>query len=285
MKILLTGAKGQLGRCFQDRVPVGWILKATDSDTLDITNQDEVIKIANEFKPDVIINAAAYTAVDKAETEKILAERVNSTGPRNLAEAAKSLNSKFVHISTDYVFDGYANEPYIESSTTNPLSVYGITKLEGEAAVLQAYPQAIIIRTAWVFSEYGNNFVKTMIRHAKERDTLSVVDDQFGCPTYAGDIAQAIIEILKFPVSGIFHYCGDKKTSWDEFAKIILDKAFEYGNISKIPIIKSISTEQFPTPAQRPKFSLLCCDKICLLGIKTSDWSDQLSAVIKKLVI
>lgn len=185
MKVLLTGSKGQLGSCFQDRLPAGWEIWATDSDVLDITDLNAVRVAVTNFQPNIIVNAAAYTAVDKAETEHELATLINKVGPENLAVAANEVGARLVHVSTDYVFDGTASTPYIETDVTNPLGMYGLTKLDGEIAVAAVQPEAIIIRTAWVFSEYGNNFVKTMLRLAKERDTLSIVADQRGCPTYA----------------------------------------------------------------------------------------------------
>jgi dTDP-4-dehydrorhamnose reductase len=283
MKVLLTGANGQLGRCFQDRAPENWQIMATDSDSLDITDALQVEKAVAEFHPDFIVNAAAYTAVDKAETEIDLAERINILGPKNLAVAAKKINCKFVHVSTDYIFDGTSKKPYTETDTTNPLSIYGITKLKGEKAVLETLPHATIIRTAWVFSEYGNNFVKTMIRLAKDRDTLSIVNDQFGCPTYAGDIAQAIIELLKIDVFGVYHYCGNREVSWAEFAQNIFSIAYANELIPLVPKVIGITTEQYPTPAIRPRYSTLSCEKITNLGIKTSNWHDQLEKVILKL--
>lgn len=281
MKILLTGANGQLGRCFQDRLPTEWEILATDTAELDITDLARVEEIVKDFQPDAIVNAAAYTAVDKAESEPELAEKINVTGPENLAIVASKQGIRLVHVSTDYVFDGNATEPYHEDSATNPLSVYGKTKLAGEQAVTQAAPEAIIVRTAWVFSEYGNNFVKTMLRLAKERDTLSVVNDQRGCPTYAGDLAQAIISLLeKNAKSGIYHYCGDKEVSWYEFAKTIFEMAKQQGIIDKMPQVTAIATEHYPTPAHRPQYSSLSCEKIERLAIKPSDWVGALSHIL-----
>ncbi|MFS7242569.1 dTDP-4-dehydrorhamnose reductase [Serratia proteamaculans] len=282
MKILLTGSKGQLGSCFQDRLPQGWEVWATDSDVLDITDLAKVKRATAQFKPTVIVNAAAYTAVDKAETERELAVLINEIGPRNLAEAANEVGARLVHVSTDYVFDGSATKPYVETDTTNPLGVYGQTKLDGEMAVTNVQPRAIIIRTAWVFSEYGNNFVKTMLRLAKERDTLSIVADQRGCPTYAGDIAQAIIDLLmKNSEGGIYHFCGDKEVAWSEFAQEIFSAAKGDGILDNIPLINSITTEQYPTPAKRPAYSTLNCEKIISEGIFSSDWRRSLVDVIK----
>ncbi|MDG0796876.1 dTDP-4-dehydrorhamnose reductase [Pectobacterium punjabense] len=281
MRILLTGANGQLGRCFQDRLPAGWEILATDSNELDITDFVRVEQAVKTFQPDAIVNAAAYTAVDKAESEPELAEKINVTGPENLAIVAHKQGIRLVHVSTDYVFDGNATEPYHEDSVTNPLSVYGKTKLAGEQAVTQAAPEAIIVRTAWVFSEYGNNFVKTMLRLAKERDALSIVADQRGCPTYAGDLAQAIISLLdKNAEGGVYHYCGDKEVSWYEFAEEIFKIASKRNTISSTLTLTAINTEAYPTPAKRPKYSALDCLKIKKLGIIRSNWLKNINTII-----
>ncbi|WP_224718600.1 dTDP-4-dehydrorhamnose reductase [Pectobacterium versatile] len=281
MRILLTGANGQLGRCFQDRLPAGWEILATDAAELDITDLKQVEEAVKAFQPNAIVNAAAYTAVDKAESEPELAEKINVTGPENLAIAASEQGIRLVHVSTDYVFDGNATEPYHEDSATNPLSVYGKTKLAGEQAVAKTSPEAIIIRTAWVFSEYGNNFVKTMLRLGKERDTLNIVGDQRGCPTYAGDLAQAIIALLQQNATGgIYHYSGDQEVSWYEFAQAIFSVATRKSILNKAPELTSISTEQYPTAAHRPTYSTLWCAKIQSLGIKLSDWNKALAVVL-----
>ncbi|RLM07186.1 dTDP-4-dehydrorhamnose reductase [Gibbsiella quercinecans] len=284
MKVLLTGSKGQLGSCFQDRLPAGWDVWATDSDTLDITDLDKVKQAVAQYQPNVIVNAAAYTAVDKAETEPELAALINATGPKNLALAVKEVGARLVHVSTDYVFDGKVTTPYVETDATNPLGVYGWTKLDGELAVAEVLPEAIIIRTAWVFSEYGNNFVKTMLRLAKDRDTLGIVADQRGCPTYAGDIAQAIIDLLqKEAEGGIYHFCGDKEVAWNEFAEAIFAAALKQGKLARVPRVNAITTEQYPTPAQRPAFSVLNCEKIKALGIILSDWEAKVVDVISAI--
>ncbi|UVO09729.1 dTDP-4-dehydrorhamnose reductase [Pectobacterium polonicum] len=281
MKVLLTGANGQLGRCFQDRLPAEWEILATDSNELDITDLERVAKVVKSFQPDAIVNAAAYTAVDKAESEPEIAESINVHGPQNLAIVATKYNVRLVHVSTDYVFDGSATEPYNEDSATNPLSVYGNTKLAGEQAVTKASPEAIIVRTAWVFSEYGNNFVKTMLRLAKERDTLSIVNDQRGCPTYAGDLAQAIISLLEKNVEGgVYHYCGDEEVSWYEFAEQIFKVASKRNVISSAPTLTAISTGGYPTPAKRPKYSALDCLKINKLNIPQSNWLKKINDII-----
>ncbi|HHT7472334.1 dTDP-4-dehydrorhamnose reductase [Raoultella planticola] len=284
MKVLLTGANGQLGQCFQDRLPEGWDIWATDTSELDITNKDLVLAAVNKYKPDVIVNAAAYTAVDKAENDIDIARLVNKVGPENLAIAASKNGAILVHVSTDYVFDGRASIPYKECDDTNPLGVYGLTKLEGENAVANVLPNAIILRTAWVFSEYGNNFVKTMLRLAKERDSLGIVSDQYGCPTYAGDIAQAIITLAsKNAEGGIYHFCGDKEVSWSEFAEEIFSAALSANRLIKIPVVNKITTEQYPTPAKRPAYSTLNCEKIRVVGIERSKWELALRKIITQL--
>ncbi|ATO32287.1 dTDP-4-dehydrorhamnose reductase [Dickeya dianthicola] len=284
MKVLLTGANGQLGRCFQDRLPAGWDVWTTDSDELDITDREQVLTAIAAYPPDVIVNAAAYTAVDKAESEPEQAALVNKTGPENLALAAKLVGARLVHVSTDYVFDGKATVPYVETDPTNPLGVYGQTKLDGERAVMAVLPESIIIRTAWVFSEYGNNFVKTMLRLGKEREMLGIVADQRGCPTYAGDIAQAIIDLLKLGAAGgIYHFCGNKEVAWNEFSEAIFAKAVDLRKLEKAPVVNAIATDQYPTPAKRPLYSSLNCKKIKSLGIELSDWQSALEDVLAKV--
>jgi len=281
MKVLLTGAKGQLGRCFCDRLPASWDILATDSETLDITDLEQVKSVVAAYRPNFIVNAAAYTAVDKAEAEYDMAALINEIGPKNLATIANEVGARLVHISTDYVFDGNATAPYLEIADTNPLSVYGKTKLNGELAVSQIQPEALVIRTAWVFSEYGNNFVKTMLRLAPGRDTLGIVADQRGCPTYAGDIAMAIISLLqKEAPGGVYHFCGDSEITWSEFAEIIFSSALRQGVLQQVPVINSITTAQYPTPAARPKYSVLNCEKIQCEGVKLSSWKDRVSYVV-----
>ncbi|UYA59605.1 dTDP-4-dehydrorhamnose reductase [Pectobacterium sp. F1-1] len=285
MRILLTGANGQLGRCLQDRVPKEWELWATDSSVLDITDADAVSQAVSSYKPDVVVNAAAYTAVDKAESEPELATLINVFGPKNLAWESQKVGARFIHVSTDYVFDGKSNKPYVETDITCPLGVYGKTKRDGELAVLNTGADAIIIRTAWVFSEYGNNFVKTMLRLGRSKESLAIVSDQRGCPTYAGDIADAIIDLLiKKAEPGIYHYCGDKEVSWFEFAEEIFSAASEFESSYKIPKINAILSEQYPTPAARPMYSSLNCDKINAYDIFESCWNIQLSNIIKKIL-
>lgn len=286
MRTLLTGSKGQLARCFRDRLPENWELIATDSTSLDITDTEAVRNMVQNFQPDAIVNAAAFTAVDKAEAHVGTAFAVNATAVHNLASAARACQARFIHISTDYVFDGTHKTPYKEQDYTNPQSVYGRTKVSGELLALAANPDSVIIRTSWLFSEYGNNFVKTMIRLAGERDNLSIVHDQTGSPTYAGDLAQAIIALLQQPVAprGIYHYGGNKSVTWYEFAQAIFQAAQQQDPHFKIPQLNAITTDQYPLPAPRPAYSIMDCQKIeneC--GIKASDWQKALNEIIGKL--
>ena len=283
MRILLTGSKGQLAQCFRDRLPDKWEVISTDSASLDITNATAVFNMVQNFQPDAIVNAAAYTAVDKAEREYRKAFAVNASAVHNLAAAAYEAKVRFIHISTDYVFEGDGKNPYCEHDVPNPQSIYGKSKLSGEFLALAANPESIVVRTAWLFSEYGENFVKTMLRLAKERDTLSVVNDQIGNPTYAGDLAQALIDILKSagPARGVYHFCGDKSVSWYEFAQAIFQPASENIKGFKAPELKPIPSEQYPTPAPRPAYSVLDCGKINRdFGVKTSDWQKALGSIV-----
>lgn len=231
-RFLITGANGQVGYCLTQQLKDKYELLAVDRDELDITDQHAVQKAVQSFQPDIIINAAAHTAVDRAEVEVELSEAINVKGPQFLAEAAKSVGATILHISTDYVFDGQGEGKYKETDITNPQGVYGRTKLYGEQVVAQSNEKFIVLRTAWVFGEHGNNFVKTMLRLAKTRDTLGVVADQIGGPTYAGDIAAALIHISERIINnlnveyGIYHFSGEPYVSWCDFAKRFLLKLF-----------------------------------------------------------
>lgn len=273
MRVLLTGAYGQLGRCLLDRVPAEWILLACGSAELDITDRPAVERVVKKFRPDVIINAAAYTAVDKAETDRIRAMKVNAIGPENLAIAAHQQGTRLIHLSTDYVFDGSKKTPYTESDLPCPINFYGLSKWEGEKRVFSVLPDAVVIRTSWVFSEYGANFVKTMLRLAETRSEISVVNDQFGCPTYAGDLAQAIITLAsRAEAAGVYHYCGDVAVSWCEFAQAIFVAA------QRDVLVKGIGSAQYPMAAARPANSVLNTVRIAALGVEASDWQNKLTA-------
>ena len=285
-KFLITGAKGQVGHCLTQQLTGKAEILAVDRDELDITDQSAVKKIVETFKPDVIINAAAHTAVDRAESEVELSEAINVKGPQYLAEAANEIGAVILHISTDYVFEGSGSGEYKEDDQTNPQGVYGRTKLEGEIAVQQANPRSIILRTAWVFGEHGHNFVKTMLRLAKDRDSLGIVGDQFGGPTYAGDIAKTLIEIAnqilagKENAFGVYHFTGKPYVSWYEFAKAIFAEAESQNILEKSPLVNSIATSDYPTPAKRPANSRLDLTKIKqVFNIEPSDWQKALKNI------
>ena len=288
MKILVLGCKGQLGRCLNDQlVNTEHEVIYTSREQIDIADFEVTKSKILECSPDIIINATAYTAVDKAEEDQETADLINHLAVANLATLCNQLGSWLIHVSTDYVFDGNSKVPYKEDDQTNPQGAYGETKLKGELAIQASGCKHIIIRTAWVFSEYGNNFLKTMLRLGAERNELSIVGDQIGCPTYAQDIARSIVEIIpqlnSRESNGIYHYCGDQPCSWYDFANIIFDQAMT--NNLKIPsIVKSIETIAYPTPAQRPAFSVLDCLKTENdFGVHASNWHDGIGQVISKL--
>lgn len=290
-RVLVTGGNGQLGRCLQDRAAqFGFEVFALDASDLDITDKDQVDAFVAQVSPIAIINAAAYTAVDKAEVDFDLAHKVNALGPQYLADAAKQCGIPLLHVSTDYVFDGQSCEAYRPSDTPNPSGVYGKTKLEGEQLVLQTHAQSIVVRTAWVFSEYGNNFVKTMLRLAGERDDLGVIADQYGCPTYAGDLANALFQLLTKIIEtnewsgfGVYHFCGDEATSWHGFTRTILDFAKQKELIGYLPKLNAIRTEDYPLPAPRPTYSVMDCSSLESLVEINRDWKASLQYVLSKL--
>jgi dTDP-4-dehydrorhamnose reductase len=290
MKILITGCYGQVGSALVAQLAprADVTVLAVDRAELDITDKDAVFERVNHFKPDIIINAAAHTAVDKAEQEVELSYAINRDGPSYLAQAAEAVGARMLHISTDYVFAGDKIGRYQESDATAPQGVYGASKLAGEQAVSDACPRHIILRTAWVFGEQGNNFVKTMLRLAKTRDSLGIVGDQFGGPTYAGDIAAALITMADQMVAqagafsgyGIYHFSGLPQVSWCEFAQVIFDKGQAAGVISTIPTISSLTTAEYPTAAKRPANSKLDTSKISAqFGIQASDWQAALNNI------
>lgn len=288
MRVLITGCYGQVGSCLTKQLTnnESTAVLALDREHLDITNQDAVHAAVAEFKPSIIINAAAHTAVDKAEEEVELSYAINRDGPKHLAQAAQSVGAAMLHISTDYVFEGNKAGEYVETDATNPQGVYGESKLAGEIAVAEACDKHIILRTAWVFGESGNNFVKTMLRLGENRDALSIVGDQFGGPTYAGDIANTLIQIAKrinqgdAVEYGVYHYSGLPHVSWFDFADAIFDVAVEQGVLEKKPRLTSITTDQYPTPAKRPSNSRLSTEKITLgLSVKASDWKAALNNI------
>ncbi|MBX9784729.1 MAG: dTDP-4-dehydrorhamnose reductase [Chitinophagaceae bacterium] len=280
--ILVTGSNGQLGKELQQpahEYPQYKFVFASRED-LKLHHFPLVENFFIATKPQYCINCAAYTAVDKAESEKELAMLVNGEAVGNLAAVCKKYQTKLIHISTDYVFDGESEEPYKEDDTTNPMNVYGASKLLGERLCMKEDEEAIIIRTSWVYSSFGHNFVKTMIRLMGERNEINVVSDQIGSPTYAADLAKTILEIIASGKwqSGIYHYSNEGKISWYDFAVAI--KELIHSNCK----INPVSTSQYPTPAKRPHYSLLNKDKIkTVFHISIPQWEDSLQKCIKQL--
>ena len=289
MKILILGSQGQLGRCLYDqfsRTDYDLIYHSrSETDIADFTETSENLIALN---PDIVVNATAYTAVDLAETHESLAYQVNHFAIDNLASQCAKIGSFLIHVSTDYVFDGTASRAYNEQDKTNPQSVYGASKLAGEIAIQRTDCRFLIIRTSWVFSEYGNNFFKTMLRLGAERETLSIVGDQIGCPTYAQDIASLIVDLIprieKGSVeSGVYHFCGDTACSWYQFAKEIFAQADQLGYRTPKQV-QSIATKDYPTPAKRPGYSVFDCTKIeNTFNISRSNWRFGIDRVLSIL--
>ena len=288
MKILVTGANGQIGHCLQQQLgQKNWEFLAFTRAELDITDPQAVSQIVQRLCPNIIINAAAYTAVDKAEQEQELAYAVNRDGPANLARAAKDVNAAIFHISTDYVFSGDATGAYTEDAPTNPQGVYGQSKLAGELAVTAVNDKHIILRTAWVFGEHGNNFVKTMIRLGKIKDVLNIVADQEGSPTYADDLAKVLLVVAQHYSEGkptpwgTYHYSGQPYVSWYGFAREIFTEVEQAGlYVKPVPQLNAITTAEYPTPAKRPANSKLDCKKIeQAFGVAPSDWRSALKNI------
>ena len=281
MVALVTGANGQLGQSLQFIAPNYPEIKFVfcSSADLDISNLENCLAVFSNIQPNYCINAAAYTAVDKAESEPKKAHLVNVVGTKNLAEVCKTHNTILLHISTDFVFDGNKNSPYSETDDTNPTGVYGQTKLDGEKAIQAVFDNYFIIRTSWVYSQFGNNFMKTMLRLASERESLSIVNDQIGTPTNAVDLADALIKIVisNKNTFGIYNFSNEGQCSWYDFAK----KIFE---INKIKIdLQPIPTTSFPTPAKRPAFSVLDKTKIKnTFGIEIKNWEESLKINVIK---
>lgn len=292
MKLLVTGCKGMLG---QDLVPrlkeAGFELHCVDIAEMDITKRNLVLDRVVSVSPDLGINCSAYTAVDKAESEQDLAFAVNRDGPAHLAEACGKLGIPLVHISTDYVFDGEGSRPYREDDEANPIGVYARSKWEGEEEVRRRLDKHIIVRTSWLFGFHGNNFVKTILRLAGERDQLRVVNDQKGCPTWTGHLAQTLTQIAdriqvntKDTPWGTYHYCGQGATTWFDFAVDIVETGRRYKEL-KVSQITPIPTSDYPTPAKRPMNSALDCNKIKReLGIEPKPWKEGLAVVLEELV-
>ncbi len=286
MVVLVTGANGQLGQSIQfiaNQYPnIHFIY--TDYQELDITNFESCHTVFAKYKPQFCINTAAYTAVDKAESEAEKAHLINAIGPENLAKVCKEYNTILLHISTDFIFDGTSTQPYLETDIPNPKSIYGQTKLDGELAVQKNWEKHFIIRTSWVYSQFANNFMKTMLRLASERDSLSVVNDQIGTPTNAVDLAEVLMNIIQSSITnkpspfGIYNFSNEGVCSWYDFAAAIFHQKGISIDLLPIP------TSAYPTPAKRPSYSVLDKSKIKnTFNLKINDWEASLHSCLNQL--
>lgn len=300
-KILLTGVKGQVGHTLTHALAQAPLLAdvvGLDRTQLDLTNADAIRRAVDTFKPDLIINPAAYTAVDKAESEPELAYAINAEAPRVLAEAAAKIGAQLIHFSTDYVYSGYKATPYIESDETAPLSIYGKSKLAGEEAIRAVGLPHLIFRTSWVYGAYGNNFLKTVIRLAREREALRIVADQVGAPTSSSSIADALVQVLvkinadtQSEIYGSYHLVNAGKTTWHGFATAIVEEYLQMQQRKGWPVLKvtpaaiqAITTQEYPTPAVRPANSCLDCGKLARdFSVRLPEWRDALIAEMKEL--
>lgn len=287
-KILLLGSQGQVGEELQHILSSASELMALSRSQLDLAHPQRLPDLIAEIQPQVIINAAAYTAVDRAESEPELAEIVNAKVPRELAIAARQCHALLVHLSTDYVFAGQQSTPYRETDPTAPLSVYGRTKLAGEEGIRQVWDRHLILRTAWVYGAYGKgNFVKTMLRLGAERSELRVVADQVGSPTWAADLAGAIAHLVQHfqpDWAGTYHYTNSGVASWYDFALAIFEEAHQRGFKLQVERVIPITTPEYPTPATRPAYSVLNCQKIStLLGTAPPHWRQSLRQMLTDL--
>ncbi len=283
-KILVIGSNGQLGNCIKkvaENFENKYEFIFTDSKTLDVTNSEQIQSFFYDNKPDFCINASAYTAVDLAEKEAEKAFAVNAEGVANIAEACLEFNTILIHVSTDYVFDGETNLDYAEDDFTNPIGVYGQSKLKGEELALDINPKTVILRTSWLYSEFNKNFVKTMLNLFSQKEELGIVSDQFGQPTNANDLAEAIMVIIESSQKtfGVFHFSNYPETTWFNFATKIAE--FSKSNIK----LKPLTTDEYPTPAKRPKRSTMALDKIEeKYGIEPKHWENSLEECVEILL-
>jgi dTDP-4-dehydrorhamnose reductase len=285
MKALIIGGKGQLGTTLTQTVPESIDCRSLDLPEIDITDAKAVEAVVADEKPDVIINASAYTAVDRAEEAVDLAFAVNATGPGNIARAARQTGARLIHVSTDYVFDGTACSPYPPEAPCSPLGVYGQSKRQGEIAVLDGIDDPVIIRTSWLYSRYGNNFVLTMLRLMAERDELRVVADQVGGPTWAATLAAAVwAAVGKKRLKGIYHWSDAGVTSWYDFAVAIQEEALARGLIDRPIPIHPITTADYPTLTKRPPYSVLNCTASWRdLGVEPMQWRVALRQMLDQV--
>lgn len=281
MIVLVTGVNGQLGHdVVKELTAKGHQPYGADRETFDLTNEQAVKEYVNKLKPDAIIHCAAYTAVDKAESDEETAYNVNGLGTKYLAEAAKAVDAKMIYVSTDYVFDGNSTEPYEVDHKTDPIGAYGRTKLAGEEFLQAALDKYFIVRTAWVYGINGHNFVKTMLRLGKERSELGVVSDQIGSPTYTVDLAKLLVEMIETEKYGVYHATNSGVCSWYEFAVEI----FKQAGMDQQVKVNPLTTEQYPTPAKRPKYSVLSKKKLEEQGFtQLRDWKEALFAYLQEL--
>ena len=285
MKVMITGAAGQLGRELLACAPAPMQCYPLDRAQLDIADTEAVEQWLHELEPALVINSAAYTAVDKAEEEPDVARRANAAGPAAMAKACVKAGVRLIHLSTDFVFDGHASIPYLPSSATSPLCEYGSSKLAGEQAVLATLPSAVVLRTSWVYSRHGHNFVKTMLRLMRERDSLSVVADQIGAPTWAHGLASACWAAAeRDSLAGIYHWSDAGVCSWYDFAVAICEEACALDLLPQPVAIQPITTADYPLPATRPAYSVLDkTDTWCELDLAPVHWRAQLRAMLQDL--
>ena len=286
MKVFVVGSQGQLGQTLVETVPDAIDFAGADLPELDIVNRGALEARFAAEQPGFVVNAAAYTAVDKAESEPDVARRINVDGARNVAQAAREAGARVIHISTDFVFDGSKTEPYTPADTPAPLGVYGQTKLDGDIAVCDSTDgDAIVIRTAWLYSRFGQNFVKTMLRLMKERDALSIVADQRGTPTWAGSLAEVIWAAINQDLpGGIYHWTDGGEASWCDFAEEIYREARALGILDRDVTIRPIATAEYPTPARRPAYSVLDCSAtVTALGVGQRPWATRLQQMLTEM--
>lgn len=287
MRVLIAGGSGQIGSALIESVPTGYEIVAPDSASLDVSNSDSISRALRSFRPDLLINASGYTTVDKAESDRERAYAVNAHGVGNLAVACQAQQTRLIHLSTDYVFDGSKTSAYTEGDTPNPLNVYGASKLEGERLIAEANPVYLIVRVPWVFSAIRTNFVRTMLRLAPQGN-LRVVDDQVGTPCAAEDIAATLwrgANVLQTMSEGcLLHYASTPTTTWHGFAKAIFETALSLGVVNKVPRVEPILSKDYPTPARRPANSLMDSSRLQrLLGVEPPDWRKALGNVLAEL--